>query len=49
MIRIPAGCVLGRDVFDGCGTVYVYGAAGSDAERYCSEQDNCVFVSDMQN
>ena len=48
MIRIPAGCMLGTDVFDGCTKVYVFGAAGSDAERYCNENANCVFVEDAQ-
>ena len=47
-IRIPAGCQLGERVFDGCTKVYVFGAAGSDAERYCSEHPNCVFVEDAQ-
>ena len=49
MIRIPADCELGTDVFDGCAKVYVFGAAGSDAERYCSENDNCVFVEETQD
>ena len=48
MIRIPAGCQLGERVFDGCTKVYVFGAAGSDAERYCNENANCVFVEDAQ-
>jgi len=48
MIRIPAGCQLGSRVFDGCTKVYVFGAAGSDAERYCNENANCVFVEDAQ-
>ena len=43
-IRIPANCDLGTDVFAGCGTVYVYGAAGSPAEAYCQSHGNCVFV-----
>ena len=45
-IRIPAGCALGADVFDGCGTVYVYGTAGSPAESYCLSHGNCVFVAE---
>jgi hypothetical protein len=47
-IRIPAGCALGEDVFDGCGRVYVFGAAGSPAEAYCADpaHGNCVFVPD---
>ncbi len=43
-IRIPAGCALGQDVFDGCTLVYVYGTAGSSAEAYCQSHENCVFV-----
>ena len=47
-IRIPAGCTLGEDVFDGCGLVFVYSAAGSPAEAYCSDpaHSNCVFVQE---
>ncbi|MBR6953899.1 MAG: Cna B-type domain-containing protein [Clostridia bacterium] len=45
-IRIPAACTLGKDVFSGCGTVYVYGTAGSPAENYCAAHDNCVFVAE---
>ena len=47
-IRIPAGCTLGQDVFDGCVKVYIYGRAGSDAARYCDEHANCVFVDDAR-
>ena len=43
-IRIPEHCALGTDMFDGCGTVYVFGAAESSAEAYCQTHDNCVFV-----
>ncbi len=49
MIRIPAECALGTDVFDGCTKVYVYGAAGSPAEAYCQSHGNCVFVAEGQN
>ena len=45
-IRIPAGCELGTDVFSGCGRVFVFGPAGSPAEAYCAEHDNCVFVAE---
>lgn len=44
-IRIPAGCALGEDVFDGCGPVYVFGATGSPAELYCMNHANCAFVA----
>ena len=43
-IRIPAGCTLGADVFDGCTKVYILGTAGSAAEAYCQSHGNCVFV-----
>ena len=48
-IRIPAGCELGTAVFDGCALVHVFGVPDSDAERYCDEYDNCVFVDETQN
>ena len=45
-IRVPADCELGEEVFDGCGTVYIYGAPGSSAEAWCSSllNHNCIFV-----
>ena len=45
-IRVPAGCELGEEVFDGCGTVYIYSAPGSSAETWCSSllNHNCIFV-----
>lgn len=45
-IRIPKDCTLGQDVFDGCGRVYVFGAAGSPAQEYCGTHDNCTFLED---
>jgi len=48
-IRIPANCELGEDVFEGCAMVYVFGAAGSSAEAYCSTHANCVFVAVSAN
>lgn len=47
-IRIPAGCALGEDVFDGCGPVFVFAPAGSPAEAYCRNHNNCVFVEQAQ-
>ena len=35
---------LSTTAFDGCGTVYVFGPAGSPAEAYCRSHGNCVFV-----
>ncbi len=46
MIRIPADCALGTDVFEGCTKVYVFSAPGSPAESYCLSHGNCVFVED---
>ena len=45
-IRIPAGCFLGEDVFDGSKLVFVYGTVGSSTESYCNEatHGNCVFI-----
>ena len=48
-IRIPAGCALGEDVFDGCGTVFMFGTRGSPAEAYCLSHANCVFIEDAAN
>ena len=44
--RIPEGCALGTDVFDGCARVYVFGRANSPAETYCRTHENCVFVEE---
>ena len=43
-IRIPDGCTLGTDVFDGCAMVFVFGTPSSGAEAYCSTHANCEFV-----
>ena len=48
-IRIPAGCALGTDVFDGCALVYVFGVAGCPAEVYCQSHENCIFIKETQN
>ena len=48
-IRVPSACALGADVFSGCGTVFVYGTAGSPAEAYCQSHSNCVFVGEGLN
>ena len=45
-VRIPAGCEIGTDAFDGCQSVYIYGEAGSPAEMYCNTHDNCMFVEE---
>ena len=42
-IRIPVGCELGEDVFEGCEGVEIFGTAGSPAQDYCDEHDNCEF------
>ena len=44
-IRIPASVTsIGDGVFDGCGTVWVYGAAGSAADNYCAENSELIFI-----
>ena len=47
-IRIPAGCTIDNEVFKGCGTVFIFGQAGSEAESYCtwSGNENCLFVEE---
>ena len=44
-IRVPAGCAVGENAFDGREQVTVFGAARSDAEQYCESHDNCEFVT----
>ena len=45
-IRIPASVTsIGDGVFDGCGTVCVYGAVGSAAEYYCAGSDALIFIA----
>lgn len=43
MIRVPAGCAIGTDAFEGCEQVFVYGYTGSSAEAYCAAHENCTF------
>ena len=43
-IRIPANCHVSGEAIGRNQTIYVYGAAGSDAEEYCRTYNNCVFV-----
>ena len=45
--RIPEGCALGTDVFDGCTRVYVFGRVNSPAETYCLTHENCIFVEEI--
>ena len=46
-IHIPADCILGEEVFSGCGTVYVFAAANSDAQRFCEDHPNCLFIEEQ--
>ena len=48
-IRIPAGCTVGADAFDGCEKVYIFSTVGSSAERYCLNHSNCVFAAETQS
>lgn len=43
-IWIPSDCVLEEGVFDGCDQVTIYGTAGSSAQIYCEQNENCEFV-----
>lgn len=45
-IRLPENCAIHDQVFDGCGTVYVFAPAGGTAESYCAAHNNCVFVAE---
>ncbi len=45
-IRIPAGCAVGEDAFEGCSSVQIFGTAGSPAEEYCKSHSNCTFVAE---
>ena len=45
-IRIPQGCRIGEDAFDGCRWVRIYGTEGSPAWQYCETHDNCTFVKE---
>ena len=47
-IRIPARCSLGKGILDGCGNVYVFSEAGSEAAAYCESHDNCTFVEEVK-
>ena len=45
-IRIPASVTsIGEGVFDGCGTVCVFGPAGSAVEDYCAGSDELIFIA----
>nr|MCR4876444.1 leucine-rich repeat domain-containing protein [Clostridiales bacterium] len=48
-IRIPEGCVISADAFDGCTQVFIYGTALSTAEDYCETHANCIFVDETGN
>lgn len=43
-IRIPAGCSIEDDAFEGCVDLLVFGAKGSPAENYCNRHTNCSFI-----
>ena len=45
-VRIPADCAIGKDAFAGCDEVTIFGTIGSQAQSYCDEHDNCVFVEE---
>ena len=45
-IRIPVGCTIADTAFYGCNEIYIFGKAGSSAETFCSNHDNCVFIEE---
>ena len=47
-IRIPASVTsIGADIFNGCThTVFIFGTAGSEAETYCQDHNNCLFIAE---
>ena len=45
-IRIPAGCAIADDAFQGCASVSIFGAPGSPAEAFAQTHDNCAFFSE---
>ena len=45
-IRVPASVPsIGEGVFDRCGTVCVFGAAGSAVENYCAGSAELIFIA----
>lgn len=46
-IRIPAGCRVDPDAFDGCGPLYIFGTVDSSAWAYClAHPDIAEFVEE---
>lgn len=47
-IRVPAGCAIGEEAFDGRGTVFVFAPAGSPAQTFCADpaNPNCLFIAE---
>ena len=47
-IRIPASVIsIGADIFNGCThKVFIFGTAGSEAETYCQDHINCLFIAE---
>ena len=47
-IRIPASVTsIGADIFNGCThKVFIFGTAGSEAETYCQDHINCLFIAE---
>ena len=45
-IRVPAGCTISENAFDGCGNVFIFGTPGSSAEEYCAEYDYLTFAEE---
>ena len=46
-IRVPDNCSISLHAFDGCETVYIFSTAGSRAETFCENNQNCLFVLEV--
>jgi len=44
-VRIPGNCQIDEGAFDGCGSVYIFGAFASPAYYYCLAHENCGFIT----
>ena len=45
-IRIPDGCTIDDEAFDGCTDILIFGTSESLADMYCRNHDNCTFIEE---
>ena len=45
-IRIPGTCFIDDTAFEGCNTIYIFAEDGTNAQIFCYEHDNCVFLEE---